>query len=85
MKTQTADPAFYIIGPLVGEDPTFYCIGEGWILEFENATPFTGEVLTLPLPEGAIGVMPFSNENEPLAQYNTLPLSGSQNVLVKVF
>ena len=76
MKNKTTpnnDPSFYILGPLVGEDITFYQLGEGWILEFENATPFTGEILTLPLPTGATSVMPFSSENEPLAQLNTLP------------
>jgi hypothetical protein len=72
-KTQTTDSSFYILGQLFGEDPTYWNIDTGWTIDYYNATPFTGEILTLPLPRGATGVMPFSSDNEPLAQYNTLP------------
>lgn len=76
-KTQTnLDPSFYILGPLVGDNLTFYSIDKGWVLEFDNASPFTGEILTLTLPTGATSVMPFSSENEPLDQLNTLPGGG---------
>ena len=82
MTTQTQDnPCFHILGPMVGEDLTFWNVDHGWV-DYTESTPFTGEILTLPLPPGATGVMPFSGNNEPLAQYDTLPGEG---VFEKVF
>ena len=75
-RITTSDPYFHILGPMIGEEPTFWNIDKGWV-DYNSSTPFTGEILTLPLPEGSTGVMPFSSENEPLAQYNSLPDGGS--------
>ena len=80
-RITTSDPYFHILGPMVGEELTFWNIDHGWV-DYFDSTPFTGEILTLPLPEGATGVMPFSGENEPVAQYNTLP---GGDVFEKVF
>jgi hypothetical protein len=70
---------FYIFGPLAGGDPSYYNIDKGWIYEFEDATPFTGEILTLPLPQGTTCVMALSTDFEPLEQYDPLSHKGSNN------
>ena len=50
---------------LEGDVLTFWNIDRGWIDDYFTATPFNGEILTLPLPIGATGVMPFTHSNEP--------------------
>lgn len=72
------DTSFYIIGPLVGKDfVTYWNLDQGWVMEFELATPFPKEILTLcPLPVETTCILEISIEGEPLAQYNPLPYRG---------
>jgi hypothetical protein len=77
---------FYILGPHDGDDITFWNIDKGWVTDFALGTPFTGEILTLPLPEGSVCVIPFSSASEPLAQYNPLPGGGAvENFFQKTY
>jgi len=63
---------FYILGPRVSEELTYWNLDKGWVTEFAEGTPFTGEILTLPLPWGTTHVMAFSSASEPLDQYTLL-------------
>jgi hypothetical protein len=76
---------FYILGPRVGEELTYWNLDKGWVTEFAEGTPFTGEILTLPLPEGATNVMAFSSASEPLAQSDPLPGGGAVNFFHKSY
>jgi len=76
---------FYIFGPLSGGDPSYYNIDQGWVYEFEDATPFTGEILTLPLPQGTIAVLALSDDFEPLDQYDHVPSKESNNFFQKTY
>lgn len=78
---------FFIIGPLNdSEEPTFWNIDEGWTDNFDKATPFSGDILTDPLPKGTTCIIPFSKEGQPLAQFGPLTGSrGNQNFFEKSY
>ncbi len=61
---------YYILGRYKGIDLTYWNLDSGWVTEFADGSPFTAEILSLPLPEGSIAVMAFSSDSEPLAQYD---------------
>jgi hypothetical protein len=68
---------YYILGPKFHEDPMYWNKEDhGWVIEFENATPFSKDILTSPMPRDATCIMKFSNTGEPLAQFDILPLRG---------
>lgn len=81
------EPAFYILGPLTdSQEPTFWNLDEGWVDDFDKATPFSGDILTVPLPGGMTCIMPFSETGEPLAQFDPLPGGGGgQNFFEKSY
>jgi len=70
------DLDFYILGPRVGDELTYWNLDKGWVTDFGDASAFPKEILTLPLPEGATTVMPFSSASEPMSQFNLLPGGG---------
>ena len=70
---------FYIVGPPASNDePTYWNVDRGWVIDPIKATPFTGEVLCRPSPEGTQIIIVIegllSQATEAVASYE--PLSG---------
>lgn len=79
-------PEFYILGPRIDNDLTFWNMDKGWVTDFGEGTPFTKEIMTLPLPVGSANIMAFSSASEPLAQYDLVPSGvGSGNFFHKSY
>jgi hypothetical protein len=71
---------YYIVGRPSGIDLSFWNLDKGWVTEFAEGSPFTEEILTLPLPEGAVAVIAFSSDSEPVAQFNPFPSGEGNNI-----
>jgi len=67
------DLDFYILGPKSDSDtPTYWNVDKGWVEEFDDATPFPPDILTVNSPINSIGIMPCSSDGEPKGFYTPL-------------
>jgi len=65
---------YFILGPRSDSDaPTYWSMDNEWVENIYKADPFPIDILTVPLPRGSVGVMPFTKEMEPEGFYQTLP------------
>jgi len=81
---------YYILGPYFNGNPMYWNKkDQGWVIEFEDATPYTKDILTKPLPREASCIMQFSSNNEPIAQFDILPptrgLQRIKNLVINFF
>lgn len=81
---------YYILGPKFHKDPMFWNKSDqGWVIEFENATPFSKDILTSSMPRGATCIMQFSSDAEPMSQFDILPptrgLARLKNIVTNFF
>ena len=72
-------PYYLICGPFHEDHGcTFWSMEKGWVdsEDFYSADIFPADIMTLPLPEGATGIMAFKSDAEPVAQFDLLPRGG---------
>ena len=79
------EPSFYIVGP-IGEhaEPTYWNVDQGWVEDFNDATPLTADILTQPLPPGVSCLILHPTE-QGIIQLDPIEERGAQKIFVKTY
>ena len=65
---------FIIIGPFVDETLLYWNVDKWeWVSDYNDASHFPQEILTLPLPRGVSSVMEVLEDGEPVTNYTPHP------------
>jgi hypothetical protein len=61
---------YYILGPRSQSDSMMYWSNTlGWVEDIEHADEFPIDILTVPLPIGSVGIIPFHSNGCPEGSY----------------